>query len=447
MIVHSTQWVSAWPIIVVVVDNASSDRSLEMVKEKFPQTQIFQNPNNLGGAGGFARGLKEAQKAGTDYIWLLDNDAYPDADVLEKSIGHLEQNRNVGALGSLIRMESSPRSVQECGGRLDLIFGGIQQVGLGSPIDDFKGRAPFEVDFCAACSLFVRVEAVLSAGSIDPDLFFYLDDIEWCSRIREAGWKIEVLPGAQVSHEFVQDKPLSPFRWYFSRRNYFTLFLDRMPKSVFWVTRLFALILKFVFETLSLLLSGRTDLLRAHFAAFFTYLNNYRGGLACFDPIPLVTVPAQPPADFSSLLLVGFFSSEEILDLFKKNPAFTKVARLDIQKFRGDFDLAPIRIICPNTCVSFIQIAPSVFLGGLQALRLFFRRWDLAVIGFQRADPISFLARQRRYYDGNLFYRLSKYLKLKAALAALIFVWIMPALFIVLSIKSLCFPNRYRKPI
>src|SRR4051812_46326279 len=71
------------PAEVVVVDNASTDGTARMVLERFPRAQLERLPENLGGAGGFHRGLELGHRAGHDWVWLMDDDTIPAPDALE----------------------------------------------------------------------------------------------------------------------------------------------------------------------------------------------------------------------------------------------------------------------------------------------------------------------------------------------------------------------------
>lgn len=72
------------PDHILVVDNASTDGTFEMVKEQFPDVDIFRLPENQGGAGGFHEGMKWAYEMGYDWLWLMDDDGVPNYDCLEK---------------------------------------------------------------------------------------------------------------------------------------------------------------------------------------------------------------------------------------------------------------------------------------------------------------------------------------------------------------------------
>ncbi|MER3553119.1 MAG: dTDP-rhamnosyl transferase rfbF [Meiothermus sp.] len=93
------------PDVVWVRDNASQDGTAEMVRQEFPRVRLVRGKNNLGSSGGFAEGLRAGYEGGADWIWLVDNDAVPQPDALEKLLEAQRRLENsgyrVGALGSI----------------------------------------------------------------------------------------------------------------------------------------------------------------------------------------------------------------------------------------------------------------------------------------------------------------------------------------------------------
>ena len=71
------------PDHVLVVDNASTDGTAEMLREEFPQVEVLRLPENQGGAGGFHEGMKRAYEEGFDWLWLMDDDTIPRPEALE----------------------------------------------------------------------------------------------------------------------------------------------------------------------------------------------------------------------------------------------------------------------------------------------------------------------------------------------------------------------------
>jgi len=191
-----------------VVDNASSDGSVEMVQRRFPEAIIIANGENLG----FARAANQAigQSRGR-FILLLNPDTLVMKQSLPKMVGFLHHQPLVGALGPKIL--TAKGSIDLRGGRcfptpLTELFdqARISQV---FPRSRLFGRYLMgywdhndsrEVDLLSGACLMVRRETIEEVGPLDEDFFLYGEDVEWCYRIKRAGWKIFYYAEAEIIH-------------------------------------------------------------------------------------------------------------------------------------------------------------------------------------------------------------------------------------------------------
>lgn len=186
---------------VIVVDNASSDSSVEMVKTHFPQVRLIASKENLG----FARSSNLAmEQASGPYLLLLNSDTQVEPGAVGPLIHFLEVNPQAGAVG--------PRLVGQ-DGALELSCG--RPPGLGSECVNkllLHKLFPFfkfgrwnhaetrEVGWIAGACLMVRRAVLEKVGPLDPRMFMFYEDVDWCLRIRAAGWKIYYYPFSQVLH-------------------------------------------------------------------------------------------------------------------------------------------------------------------------------------------------------------------------------------------------------
>lgn len=196
---------------VWVVDNNSSDGSLEMVRTSFPQARLIANRENKGFAGGSNQALQQVQEQSWRYVMLLNPDTVVCGRALETLVRFLEQKPSAGMAGA----------------RLVYGDGGFQHSGFGFPglaqilVDLFpvparlhdtrlNGRyprawydpdaPPFPIDHPLGATMLVRREVVDSVGPLDTRYFVYCEEIDWAMRIRAAGWEIYCVPAAKVVH-------------------------------------------------------------------------------------------------------------------------------------------------------------------------------------------------------------------------------------------------------
>jgi len=180
---------------ILVVDNGSSDGSPEMIARDFPETQLIRNSCN----NGFARACNQAiGRASGEFLLLLNNDAFPAPDVLDRFEDALRTHPRCAVVaGQLVdaqgRAQHSARRIPTA---LDELGLGFLRAGPSVPQLESLGEVEGVVGACMA----VRAEAIRDAGSLDNDFFFYYEETEWCHRLRRRGWSVMLEPQARVTH-------------------------------------------------------------------------------------------------------------------------------------------------------------------------------------------------------------------------------------------------------
>lgn len=196
---------------VFVVDNASRDGSAEMVRTKFPSACLIENVENRG----FAAANNQAfSRVRGRHVLMLNSDAAV----------------KPGALETLVRFMDAHPQVGACGGKLLYGDGRLQHSAFHFPslaqvfLDFFpihwrlmdsrlNGRypkkwyargEPFPVDHLLGADLLVRRKAAEQVGWLDEHFFMYCEEIDWCLRIRRAGWQIWCVPRAEIVHHEAQ---------------------------------------------------------------------------------------------------------------------------------------------------------------------------------------------------------------------------------------------------
>jgi GT2 family glycosyltransferase len=182
------------PHRVVVVDNASTDGTAEVVAQRFPDAVILRQRSNLGFAGGVSAAMDVVD---TRFVALLNNDARADARWLEASLVALADPSVVAVTARLLLAEDTA-TINNAGGVL-LASGYCADRGLGSP-DGEMFAYPAEVFAFCGGAVVVRTLAVKAAGGFDADYFMYYEDTDLSWRLRLAGWHIVYAPDAVVHH-------------------------------------------------------------------------------------------------------------------------------------------------------------------------------------------------------------------------------------------------------
>ena len=184
----------------VCVDNGSTDGSAEAVAERFPQVELVRNPENLGYAAGNNAGIRRALERGADWVWLLNNDVVADASAASELETAALARPDAGVLACKVYFAEPPDVLWYAGGRFNLLLGySGRQDGYGRR-DDGRWDGVRDVERATGAAMAVSREAIERAGPLDEDLFAYVEDVEWCLRIRRAGLAVVFVPGARVWH-------------------------------------------------------------------------------------------------------------------------------------------------------------------------------------------------------------------------------------------------------
>jgi N-acetylglucosaminyl-diphospho-decaprenol L-rhamnosyltransferase len=207
---------------VIVVDNASHDGSVAMVREHFPQVRLIANEDNRG----FAAANNQALRAlgyGTgagphppppEHVMLLNPDTIVGKSALTTLVRFMDENPQAGACGA--RLLHSDGRFQHSA----FAFPTLLQVLLDFfpinyrladsrlngryPCRLYQAGQPFPIDHPLGATLMVRREAIERVGLLDERFFIYCEEIDWCLRIKAAGWEIWCVPEAEIVHHVAQ---------------------------------------------------------------------------------------------------------------------------------------------------------------------------------------------------------------------------------------------------
>lgn len=181
-------------LTVVVVDNGSSDDSVNLIQAAHPGVPLIQTGKNLGFSGGNNAGIREVLREGVDYIWLLNNDTKPRPQALGELVELAQSDFRLGAIGSVLRYASDPSRIQAWGGGWINLWTGYCSHATERP------RSKRRLDFLTAASLLLRRKALEDVGLMDDRYFLYWEDAELCFRLRKNGWGLGVADNAVVLH-------------------------------------------------------------------------------------------------------------------------------------------------------------------------------------------------------------------------------------------------------
>ncbi len=194
---------------VWVVDNDSTDGSVEMIKNEFPQVKLIENNENVG----FARANNQAlKKAGADYYLLLNSDTVIPKDAILGLYRYLEENQDIDAVGPRL---TDGKNIQHSFTKLPSIFGEMKYclVYHFFPFGKlFRGwffkseeylkllDKPLDVELLSAACLLLRRDVIEKVGYLSEDYFLFSEENDYFNRMKRAGKKSVYLPNIEVIH-------------------------------------------------------------------------------------------------------------------------------------------------------------------------------------------------------------------------------------------------------
>jgi GT2 family glycosyltransferase len=211
-------------IEIVVVDNGSDEDVCGMLAAEFPEIRMVRLDKNYGFAGGNNRGIETAQGK---YIALINNDAVAAPQWISSLVATAESDANIGAAASIIIDGNQPEVLDSCGVGIAL-DGMSRQAMRGMPVPQLT--QPAEVLLFSGCACLLRMESLKKVGLFDEDFFAYCEDTDLGLRLRRAGWKIVVAPGAYVHHYYsMTGGKFSLQKVYWVERNHLWVAIKNFP--------------------------------------------------------------------------------------------------------------------------------------------------------------------------------------------------------------------------
>lgn len=212
------------PCKVFLVDNCSTDNSLEILSDRVIKTdkkfELLISKDNMGFAGGNNLAIKHAMSEGYNLFWLINNDTEFPIDTLSHLVDGINSNNDVGMVGSKIYFYGS-RSIWYAGGQIDYKTGKASSIGRDEE-DVGQYDSVKETDYITGCSLLIKKAVIDHVGLLEDGFFLYYEDTDWSLRVRAAGWKCVYIPESIVEHKVGRSTEggySAPFLSYYNLRN------------------------------------------------------------------------------------------------------------------------------------------------------------------------------------------------------------------------------------
>ncbi len=186
---------------IILIDNHSTDGSLEKLEATFKEITILKSNENLGFAGGNNLGIQYAIDHGYKYTMLLNNDVEVESNFIEPLVERLEGNSHIGAVQPLIYFHHDRSVIWNAGCKFNPWLGisisnGYNQRDEGQK-ERFKEK---KIDWITGCAFMVKTEILAQIGGLNSQFFIYYEDVDLSFRIKEVGYQLAYVPKSVIYH-------------------------------------------------------------------------------------------------------------------------------------------------------------------------------------------------------------------------------------------------------
>jgi rhamnopyranosyl-N-acetylglucosaminyl-diphospho-decaprenol beta-1,3/1,4-galactofuranosyltransferase len=211
------------PDTILIVENASTDGTIDELRRNGwllrQDVELLKLEENTGGAGGFASGMDHAYQKGTDWVWIMDDDAAPHPEALEKLVAAANDTSSLYGSVAINNQRLCWPMLPLHGDKPDEIFSVAEL------------KRPIEVSFIPFLGLMISKEIIARIGIPDAGFFLYVDDVEYCWRARKNGAKIILVGDSHIEHPLSERNELrigsfhthtpklAPWKRYYDVRN------------------------------------------------------------------------------------------------------------------------------------------------------------------------------------------------------------------------------------
>ena len=220
---------------IIVADNGSTDGSIALLRERYPEVEVIAYPENYGFAEGYNRALADTRYP---YTVLLNSDVAPAPGWLRPLVDFMDANPQAGACQPKLLSYREPMKFEyagAAGGYLDRngypycrgrIFGVCET-------DSGQYQQNAEIDWATGAAMMVRTDLYIQAGGLDPRFFAHMEEIDLCWRMRLAGYRLYAVPESVCYHLGGGSLPASnPRKTYLNFRNNLLMLHKNLPDDV-----------------------------------------------------------------------------------------------------------------------------------------------------------------------------------------------------------------------
>ncbi|MDC1336365.1 glycosyltransferase family 2 protein, partial [Flavobacteriaceae bacterium] len=253
---------------IILVDNESSEKKLNVFLNDFNNLKVIQNKLNLGFGVANNQAITYALDKNYDYVMLLNNDTEVDQNFIIPLIDCFEKNNSIGGVQPLIMNYNKRDSIWSAGGYINKFF--------GNTTTNKSLEKKLDLDWITGCCMLLKTEVIKKAKLLDENFFAYYEDVDWSLRIKDLGYSLQLVEtsliyhhGSISSNNSTSEGKLSAYVHYLNFKNHIYLLRKHIEKFNFFGVVLYQLmklisysmyfILRFRFNKLKMIYKGLID--------------------------------------------------------------------------------------------------------------------------------------------------------------------------------------------
>ncbi|WP_020533004.1 glycosyltransferase family 2 protein [Flexithrix dorotheae] len=252
---------------VIVIDNASIENPTSTILLKYPWVKVVTSEENLGFAGGNNLGIKIAKG---EYLLFVNNDTEITENFFEPLIHQLQSNPDVGIVSPKIKYFSHPEIIQYAGfSKINSITGRNRTIGKKQK-DLGQFNEPTNTHYAHGAAMMVSKKVIDKVGGMPEAFFLYYEEMDWCEKIKRAGFKIMYEPKSLIFHkESISVGNKNPLKTYYQTRNRILFMIRNFGGWNLLVFAFFFIFLTVPKWSVTYLVKGEISYLKAFFRGIF----------------------------------------------------------------------------------------------------------------------------------------------------------------------------------
>ena len=267
---------------IIIADNASSDDSLEFMQKEYPEIRVIKNAEN----GGFSKGYNDAlSQIDADFYVLLNSDIEVTPHWIKPIITLMESDKTIAVRQPKLLSYAEPEKFEyagAAGGFIDKYGYPFCRGRIFQNLETDNGQYDnvCEIFWASGAAMFVRADLYHKYGGLDNDFFAHMEEIDFCWRLKNEGYKVMYCPDSKVFHVGGGTLPKNNSKkTYLNFRNNFYLLYKNLPSDKLLKVFIIRLLLDFVAGIKFLTEGGYKDLfavVKAHFSFYFSIKKNFK---------------------------------------------------------------------------------------------------------------------------------------------------------------------------